>query len=463
MALRQRALIAGVLVLVLGCGAIAPSPGDAALDANPDMGARPSPTTAPDGAVPGMPRGGAGVTVTVVDHHGVPKKDARVLFHDSTGAVTGEAYTDVSGKVATASAPSMVTVLTIDYGPRPALVTYLDVKDGDELSVGYRPPPAVPAGSFDVKLMGAEASATTISILAAGNCGSPNAPSAGDVVFIAPTCGGGATNAVLVTASSASGVLGFASAKDVPAPATTGAVVPVGPLAFTMPGAIKVTASNLPSSPPVATSASMFAIADDRSFLLPAGAGVLDAGGLDFATPTGFADAYQTALSATRDNSTSTLARREAASAAASGTLATFDFTTALPFIDGVVITSTEPMRPDVEIKALNGSLATADAGFVAINFMAAGSSDFHTWTFVVPPATTAFKMPALPANATDYLPTGTATPSIVQFLDLSQLAGYQAAKAVLVVPSLGFEFLNAARLDLALPVGGSLRVSYWP
>ncbi|MDB4938373.1 MAG: hypothetical protein JWP87_5345, partial [Labilithrix sp.] len=418
---RSLALLAST-VLAIGCGGRTSSSGDATGTAPPDVDAGLASEQGPNGAPPSVGNRSVGVTVTVVDGL-VPKANVRVLFHDSTGAIVGEAATDASGKVARATAPSMVTVLTKDYGPRPAAVTFLAVTDGDNLRVGNRASTSKSAlpGFVDVTFSGANiAGASDFFIAGAGQCGAPfESAAAGVRVGLNAECGLGPTNAVLATASSASSVVGFAFAKHITAPSASGAAVHVGPLVFTAPGTTKVTASHLRSAPGIENSASLYAVADERAFLLP-GSGVIGAGGLDFPSPTGFADAYETELTAVGDRGgQTTLVRRDATSAPASAVLADIDFSNALPFITDVAITASDPARPDVTITTEAGaSLASADVGFLSLDFDFLAPS-MHSWTFVVPPGTVAFKAPALPADATGYLATQGPVPvraNIVRF-----------------------------------------------
>src|SRR5690242_8147552 len=68
-----------------------------------NVGERPDATTIPPEAGVDAPATG-GVSITV-RRLGVGIADVRVLFHDATGAVTGEATTDANGKATTASGP----------------------------------------------------------------------------------------------------------------------------------------------------------------------------------------------------------------------------------------------------------------------------------------------------------------------------------------------------------------------
>lgn len=464
--LRLLALLAPVALLpIVACEDSSGSSSGAVFspEAGPGFEAGPTPEAGPlpDGALPDTSTAPLGVTVTVSDGS-TPQKNVRVIFHDASGLVTGQALTDVAGKVTVAIAPSMVTVLQKDSGQRPAVVTFVGVTDGDKLKVvsgGL----SGNAGAYDVTFTGGGvvANASNFFVQAGNGCSAnANVVDAALSVPLFTDCVA-AKNAVLATASNGAGVLGFGFVKNVDAPVAA-ATVAVGPLAFIAPGSTNVKATNLPSAGGVSSNAALSAISSGQAFGLSNYTGTLGGAGLDFATPTGFADAYQTVVRATQvafSFGETALVRREATTAPATGALATFDFATALPFITDVTATQAVPARPDVTLTSGNAAtLATADAGIVRVSWFASAVDSSASWTIVVPPSTTSFKFPALPADATEFEPvTNSFAVDSATFFDASQLPNYGAAKLLPIKPAFGLDFVESNRV---LPAAGTLRVS---
>jgi hypothetical protein len=467
--LHRLALLTPALVLPLfplACESSSSPAAQVTFEAGPGFEAGPPPEAGPlpeagsDAFVPPV-----GVTVTVLDNV-TPRVNVRVISHDATGAVTGEALTDATGKAAFATAPSMVTVLTTtpDVNAQPVAVTYLGVADGDNLRVVSPPARDVstPAGSYDVSFAAGPltVNANSFTVYAAFPClgGGVNQGATVSVALV-PSCVN-PKNAILATASNAGGLLGFGFAKDVVGPAAAG-VKAVGPLAFVAPGTTNVKASNLPAG--VGNNASLFSIANEQVFAPYSGSGDLGVGGLDFPTATGFADAYQTevTLYGVGASAESKLIRRDPTAAPANETLAIFDVATALPLIDSTPIARTVPERPVVTIAVPAGSsFATADAGVVTLSY----SLNSVRWTFVVPPTTTTFKVPALPADAATYVPSDPAVlVETAVYFDASALPSYQAAKRLPITPKIGADLVDQpGRPTQPLPAGASLRLSRW-
>lgn len=432
-------------------------------EAGPGFEAGPTPEAGPlpDGAVPDTATVPLGVTVTVFDGS-TPKKDVRVIFHDASGLVTGQALTDIAGKVSVAVAPSMVSVLQKDPNQRPANVTFAGVADGDNLKV-VNGGSTGPAGTYDVTFTGGGvlANANNFYVQAGNGCSAFGGDPAATVSV--PLFGYclATKNGVLATGANGGGVLGFGFAKNIDAPVAA-ATVAVGPLAFIAPGTTGIKATNLPTAPGVSSSATLLAISSGQGFGLSDFTGTLGGGDLDFASPTGFADAYQTAVRArqvTASYAESTLVRREATTAPASATLTTFDFSTALPLLTSVVATQVVPARPELTVTSANAAaLATSDAAVVEISWFVTGIDSTGSWTAVLPPTTTSFKFPALPADATDFEPvTNSFIVEHTTFFDASQVPSYGAAKLLPIKPASGANFADGTRV---LPAAGTLRVS---
>ncbi len=466
--LRLLALVASALLLpIVACEDSSGSSSGGVFnpEAGPGFEAGPTPEAGPlpDGAVPDTATVPLGVTVTVFDGS-TPKKDVRVIFHDASGLVTGQALTDIAGKVSVAVAPSMVTVLQKDPNQRPANVTFAGVAEGDNLKVVNGAGSTVPAGTYDVTFTGGGvlANANNFFVQAGNGCSAPGGGNPAATVSV-PLFGYclATKNGVLATGANADGILGFGFAKNIDAPVAA-ATVAVGPLAFIAPGKTSIKATNLPTAVGVSSSATLLAISSGQGFELSNFTGTLGGGDLDFASPTGFADAYQTGVRARQvaaSYAESALVRREATTAPASATLTTFDFSTALPLITSVAATQVVPARPELTVTSANAAaLATSDAAVVEISWFVTGIDSSGSWTAVLPPTTTSFKFPALPADATDFEPvTNSFTVEHTTFFDASQVPSYGAAKLLPVKPSLGSDFADGTRL---LPAAGMLRVS---
>ena len=466
--LRRLALLAPALFLLpIACeDSSSSSGGNFTQEAGPGFEAGPTTTPEagplPDGALPDTFVPPSGVTVTVLDG-ATPQMGVRVISHDAAGLVTAQATTDATGKVKLATAPSMVTVLSMRFGTDPAPVTFAGVAEGDNLRV-VGPAASTAAGSYDVTFVAADpliTNANSFSIQGPSNGASActsfgSAPDATINVFLSSDCLA-AKNSLLTTASNPGGLVGFGFKKDlVPPPGTT--TVAVSLPAFTAPGTTTVKASNLPVG---TVNTSLLAIANGQAKTLPGSTGgVLDGAGLDFPTPTAFAEAYQTVITASSSSALRALVRRAATTAPASVTLPTIDFATALPIISNANVAAPTPARPDITVvTAAPAALATADAGVLRISWFLPAVDGTVSWTFVVPPSTTTFKVPALPADAPDFTPTtDTFRVTDVTFFDASQLPSYQAAKLLPVTPGFGLDFIDSAH---PLPSDGTLRISH--
>jgi hypothetical protein len=287
-------------------------------------------------------------------------------------------------------------------------------------------------------------------------CGNSGADSP-VLVALYPECVS-ALNTVLTAASGDGVLMGFGFAKNVAKPALN-QTTNVGPLVFAAPGKTTVTAANLP--PSTSTSAQLRAVVGGASFAFNPTSGALDDGGLGFATPTGFAEAYQTLV---RSQSTTlgpskmrALLRREATTAPALATLA-FDLATALPGIASVTVTKATPARPDVAFTG-DAPLTAADGAVAVLSWSIPAQEATGRWTFVVPPSTTAFQAPVLPADAGGFVPTADVALDSLTVVEATLLPGYKELKSLPVTPAFGMELSNENAL---LPAAGTVRISRW-
>ena len=398
-----------------------------------------------------------GLTVTVLDR-AAPVPGIRIILHDAAGAVIGDMKTDMAGKVAVPTAPSMVTVMTElqSKGTVVYPVTYLGVADGDNLVVNQsddRVPPAA-AGQYNVSFGAAFPTATSYLVRVSDDCANETTnPSSPMLVDLNASCFAPQA-AVLATARSGSGDIGFGFVKNLAKPAAIAAPQAVGPISLTAAGITSVRGTNLPvgfTSP----TAELLAIANNLGFSFEAADGTLAGSGIIFSTATGFAESYQASARATvpgasgSDNNLAMI-RRETTTAPASATL-TLDFATALPAITSATANNATAGRPTVTLASAS-PLSMGDAMIVTVTFQN------FAWRFVAPTTGATFQVPAVPADSGIFLPSGSASVPSVIVAESSLIAGYEEIKKLQISPALGV-LLDSSR---ALPAAGTVRVVSW-
>lgn len=471
--LRLLALVAPVFLLPLACEDSNGSSSGATF--NPEAGsfeAGPSPeggSPTPEAGQDATPPAPLGVTVTVL-LDAAPKANVRVILQDATGAVTGEQTTDATGKVSLPTAPGMVTVLTANGtggGSSVAPVTFVGVADGDKLVV---------AGTSDVQVDpvvvgtytalfnagGAATNASFFNVYAGDGCNNSSAGATTSLsVNLFPSCLA-AKNSLLANVTDNNGaLLGFAFAKDLnkPPAGPPPGNIDVGPLTFAAPGSTKLAATNVPQT--VNTYGQLYAVGNGVLFEMTSSDGILEAaGGADYKTPTGFAEGYQATVSFNSYNAQSTsvrrIVRREAVPA--NNVLTNIDFTSALPAITDAPLTKPTPERPEVTLTSA-GPLTASDGAVATLHWNDSIAETNGSWTFVLPPSTTGFKVPALPADAATFLPKSNVSCDEVIFFEATQLPGYKELKSIPVQPNFGPSLLDTRK---ALPLPGTVRVTQW-
>ena len=408
-----------------------------------------------------VPPKGAKVTVT---KNGAAAADIRVIAHDATGAVTGDVKTNATGVANFATAPSMITVLTRSYGTSPAAITYMGVADGDALNVvvpDYGPEDGTFA-TFQASVNPFVGALSYSFSVGGNNCGAfapGNAPAATNISLY-PYCLK-AQNAVLVSANGDGSTLGFGFLKNQAKPAAA-ATVALPAMTLAAKGTLTLSATNIPAD--TFQDAQLSSIANGAGFYTGDRNGALNEGGFTFDMATGFAEALQTIVVATKNQGPAigkAFLRREASNNTAAQTMA-FDFATALPFITNAVAGGAVPARAEVTIAA-DGSLATTDGGIVRLRWnVAGGAIPQPSWSFVVPPGTTSLKVPALPtdADAAPYLPQTGVTVKDVFFLESTLLPGY--AQAMATPLSSDGEPPVGTDVHTPLPLNGTVKITVW-
>ncbi len=415
-----------------------------------DAGATPE---SPDAAAPNE-AGGKGLVVNVKSM-GAPVANVTVVFHDANGAVSGQAKTDATGVTSAPAAPAMATVAVSRPDGAGALLTYLGLAEGDVLNVEIPPEMTsepLPVGTFGVTFTNASANAAFHEVQVNGQCfgGVGPAPMQPIVVALYPGCLKQPSNVLLATAFDDGDVpLQFTFKKGEAPPAPNGNRDVLLPM-WAAPQTIAVTATNAGAG--AAVSGEVAQVADGAPFVVGQNAtGDFLAGGATFRYASGFAEALQVKVRSELDASTQIVVRR----AAPAGN-ATVDFATALPRLTGLTAVGTP--RPDVTLTAAS-PLATSDGGFVVLHWskLTAGENfRAFSWSFVVPPPTTSFKAPALPAELAALLPPeGTA--SGAGFFESDAVAGYAQFRAA-ILPVAGVPpFLDDRGV---LPANGTTRIT---
>ena len=406
------------------------------------------------------PDAGGAISVLVANANGA-KAAVRVIFHDTTGAVIGETKTDTNGLASSATVPAMVTVLTSASDGSPRLLTFMGVTAGDQLKVV----PTVLDGTATI--VGHVSTTFTAS--------PPNA--ANFLVQVGPLCSNGTDtvaspivvdiyrqclrpqHSVLASASGAPGTLGFAFMKGV-APPSAGSTVSVGPLTFAAPGTRTVKATNMPTDETTNKNGSAFAVVGADAYGLDvSGTGIItQADGVNFYAPLGFADAYESVVSVeTNANNTHgerRLYRRETATADATAVLGTTDFNDSLPIVQATAVSTTNGVeRPEVTI-----TTATSTGAHSAYTkFAWFGGQSSGTWSFIFPGDQKTLKAPALPADATAFVPHDTVQMQLTAYIDGTVVPDYATAKKLPVAPDADLDLLDSA---FALPSNGTLKVT---
>ncbi len=352
-----------------------------------------------------------------------PAANVTVLFHDATGAVTDTKKTDAAGVASATSAPAMVTVVAEDPGRGQALLTYLGVAEGDVLNVqvpGPGPAPT-PVGTFSVSFTNAVSTPPTgYEVHVNGDCIGYNAqpPIAVDLY---PSCVR-QNNVLLAAATDANGYpiqLTFKKGEAAPAANQTKNVqLPI----WTNPQETTVTVTN--PGPGASLSSELAAISDGAPFVVGASKGSLSEAGVTYAWAQGFPEATNIKVRSQLEASSQWVLRR-----GAPGPSAAFDLATALPRITSIDVTGAT--RPDVAVKV--GALANADGGIVAVRWTKTENQNVvaYSWSFVVPPTVTSFKVPALSTELAGFAPPdGTATTVAGGYFESDLVPGYATFKS---------------------------------
>jgi hypothetical protein len=391
--------------------------------------------SASDGPSGGDAPSGAGVTVRVT-RAGLAASGIQVVFHDDAGAVLEVVTTGASGEAtSTGVAPAMASALLGgDGAPSRRIVTWVGVKPGDVLLAVDELDPTV-VGHYDVSFepfAGAVSYAAASGACAAGGAVSPiSIPLSKQCLHVA--------NSVLAIANDGAGTpLAFAFAKGAPPPAPDGGTGAVALGAWLTPAPLEVTVTNAPAG---SLDAIVAEYSEGGTYLGPTKSFTGGTTTLQYAP--GFAEALQPVLvHAGPAGGVRSLIKR----VAPSPTVA-FDFATALP----ALLTGTRNMadlkRPVLSWTAAS-PLSKSDGGDVILSWRDAQERPV-SWTLVVPPTATTVKAPALPAEASAWLPASSASrvDATVVFVDVDSLASYDGFRSVAGQASIGADLFAGGLL----------------
>ncbi len=126
--------------------------------------------------------------------------------------------------------------------------------------------------------------------------------------------------------------------------------------------------------------------------------------------------------------------------------------------------------RPSIAITS-SDSLASTDGAFALLQWSGTvnGTPVTASWTFVLPPSTTSFRAPELPASAAAWAPSPDATfaySPVVEFMDATFLTDYrdlrQVASALAPTSPIGIVETAGPPTAPPLPQDGTLRLTAW-
>jgi hypothetical protein len=367
------------------------------------------------------------VTVQVLED-GKPASNARVIFHDESGQVIGEAKTDDHGRVSRSPAPSMVT-LQDRNGLQ--LLTFTDVVGGDTLTVtGNEVVPSgapIDIGGYDVDVGSSFPQATDF-VSFVGSCASSHAPSTGFTMRVRATDGCARTgDGVLVVATDGRGTtLAFAGKGGLTAnrSATAFLAVNAGPLI----AATATTFENrLKGGPDVAESEGELGARIGGEYF-PLATFASQWPGSPVQAPAGMVDGFEVFFRLfLADTSRRSFSQVRAFQAAGPFVA---DSDEALPLVTDASVASVSPDRFDLAW-TLAAPATTTDGTVVVVDM--GGPEPMPVsggWSFIVRPGLTSLRTPLLPADVFDRAgrPKGMRSVSI---LDSDDVGGFGELKQI--------------------------------
>jgi hypothetical protein len=402
-----------------------------------------------DGAVPGdaLPdvpdvvdaAGVANVTVLGID--GRPKAGVTVVFQDAGGAVVGTATTGADGRAASAVAEgSMLTVAVGGPGAR-ELVTFLGIKNGDEIvALDVAPLPASLPSLTVTPPSGAPTAATTYAAYA-GDCNNSTLV-AGQPIAVpinGPCAKDGKAPVVALALDANQNPVGWTLAGteatlNVDGGTTSVSNFPAWGSTF---GALNLSVTNVPGTSSrlalvnaeIAGGVALHQVANP----VP----TEGAASASLRTLPGYADSFQPQVQITGKNTGSpryiestTFIAKNVPPIAAGGTVS-MDLAQGFPLIDDAIVDTTMQAQPKLTWTA-EGSFAGAQAGFARLTWSDSpadgGAPTLFGWSFVFPASTASLSAPVLPASLAAWAPS--AIPpylDVLTFFAVDAIPSYEA------------------------------------
>jgi hypothetical protein len=430
---------------------------EAAPDARPEAAAEAGPDAATE-AEAGPPA----VTVLVTSVLGAPLSNVAVVFHDATGAVLETKKTDTTGVASrVVDAGALVTVAVGNSSTR-ELVTYLGVKPGDSLTVVDRAsfvpisvtisgPSSPPTGTLGYSFFaGLDACS-----------GANDGPRA--VLPLDVNCIAGAKFPVLAFARDGTGNdLGFAFKKDVMYTATAIDVSGL-PAWSTTPSFFRLSVKNTAGhTGPIGTAFGQ--IANGIAYTQT---DTFNVDGNRFDVYPGYADAFQWEANVRGTLPTAQIVNAVVQRGPTTLTNVTVDLAMLLPDFTGGAIDTSDVSRPSITWTTSATLAGMAVGGGAMLTWTATdadGGTSIGAWAFVLPPAATTVKAPAMPPELAAWIPSAAVVvdPPLVLFIASDAIASYDAFRAGAATSlsqlNPAYEYADA---EPTLPVDGLARVTW--
>ena len=412
--------------------------------ANPIDGS--APDASPD-ADPPTPA----VSVTVHSLTG-PRAGVRIVWNDAQGNVIDSKLTGADGTATHEGTDAVMVSALLPRVESRHIVTWTNVEVGENLQL-LDPGDPAELGTYTVTLPNTEPDA--FQYFVHSSCGEQQTYGTAAVIYNDTTCAR-PTNSVLVTAfknNDGTPTYYRSFKKANPTPPEGNANITSGPWAVAAP--VSLNLQNFPDD--VGRDLDVLEISDNHGFRAEYWEGHETPN--TFVTAPGFADALQGAAytyNLDAMNRQRVIARR---AAPATATLS-LDYDQLLPEITDASIDTTNPVRP---VLSWEGTTTETDGGLVRVWF---SNETFFSnyWSVIVRPGSSTVTIPALPAEASEFMPYEESTfgsPAVI-FVESDQLPGYKELRTQQGL-IFGAVEENAFGFRLpALPANGLYRATTW-
>lgn len=391
------------------------------------------------------------VTV-VVTTGGRPKPNARVVFHDASGAVLETKETGVDGKAtSTGAVPAMASVV-LGTSTLHHILTWTAIEAGDVLQARDIDESDDVLGDYRVTLPALDDGGAVRFHAATGDCQQPLSPGESGLLTIRRHCIGMQGAVLGMARDQADELVGVTFKKGNAVPSDAGALDVALP-AWTAPTPFSLSVTS--PSDDLGFAATLDEIVHGIAFSQEAFRG--DGTSYPFRIAPSFAEALQaTVYFDPFSGSRRTITKRIAPAASLA-----IDPAEALAPITEAAIDASNARRPKVTWET--AGVANTDGGLVQLRYYGPADADFF-WTLVVPPGSLTATAPAMPAELDGLLPEADAGPSVywppeVHFVETDLLANYAAfRRQPALLPWLDRGYLSG--IMPVLPANGTFRVT---